>query len=254
MTYKMEAAHPQTGSDLNTINSLKFHNMDKNLFISGSRYGSWRMWDLRQPLKDPIVHIQAHMKLNQIHMTSDDRRLLTSGRDGTLRLWDIRAVQSDPSTTTTPGDLNTLTKAYIQRVTMEKLMRKYGDKLFSFYHTNNVPPSTGSTNPEFQKMFRQIEQDYMREIHQETMRLHARLGQNTGPPGRSMDESILGILDQEIDESALLDDDDIDMNLMYSIDDFDRHLQDDLQDGDDDQNDDDYDDNYQDEDDDRDNL
>ncbi|EGC36119.1 hypothetical protein DICPUDRAFT_151469 [Dictyostelium purpureum] len=98
--FKIEKAHPASDStgNLNTVNSLKFSNFNSNVFASGSRYGTMRLWDIREGFKTPLFSIQAHNKLNLLHFTKDDRHILTSGRDNAIRLWDIRALVSSPST------------------------------------------------------------------------------------------------------------------------------------------------------------
>eukprot|EP01132_Coremiostelium_polycephalum_P004861 gene4861-6058_t len=336
-TFRINKAHPQVGTtDLNTINSLKYHHHDNNIFVSGSRYGSFRMWDCRVPLTRPLFHVQAHNKLNTLHFTYDDQKLLTSGRDGLLKLWDIRTVQSDNTLRTnldtevvtkkgvireyrghkcggynigcaffnndrnivtgsedhhlyiyetesaqlikknlshksavhllTPAnsqnDLRIATceiescnihiyapqitepdekqssistkfigvtppdekevnpnikgRAYIQRVVMEKLMLRYGDQLFQFYHKHNLPPTSGSNNPEFVSIFRKIEKEFVREIEAEAKKLSKKLGSRitgnnnnnnkttTGTTGNNNNEpldiaTLMNLLNEDID-------------------------------------------------------
>jgi len=312
--FRINKAHPQTmyegassssssAVDLNTINSLRLHHFDNNIFISGSRYGSFRMWDTRAP-QEPIFHVQAHHnKLNILQFTYDERNVLTSGRDGAIKLWDVRAIQSDPSTrvnsvtganteaykkgvireyrghkcsgyniscsfinndrniisgsedyfvyiydtltakvvkkilshksavhlvaaahgkgieslkvatasidncnihiyspqlleedeksqsisskfvgVTPPDEKETANdikvRSYVQRITMEKLMMKFGDQLFQFYHKHNLPPSVGTNNPEFLSVFRKIEKQFAKQFIVEAKRIGDILGKS----------------------------------------------------------------------------
>ncbi|KAL6057080.1 WD domain, Gbeta repeat domain containing protein [Balamuthia mandrillaris] len=83
-----------SASDLNTINSLNFANLQPNVFISGARDGFLKIWDRRALNKSkPVLEVLSHEgKVNGALITEDDMCILTSGRDSTLRLWDIRAL------------------------------------------------------------------------------------------------------------------------------------------------------------------
>ncbi|KAF2077581.1 hypothetical protein CYY_001122 [Polysphondylium violaceum] len=310
-----ESSNPSTGVDLNTINSLKMHHFDSNIFISGSRYGSFRMWDCRTP-QMPIFHIQAHHnKLNILHFSYDEQNVLTSGRDGAIKLWDVRAIASDPSTkvnsitganvevykkgllkeyrghkcsgyniscsfinndrqiisgsedyfvyvydtltakvikkilshksavhlvaaangkgldalkvatgsidncnihiyspqmleedektqsisskfvgVTPPDEKDTANdikvRSYVQRITMEKLMMKFGDQLFQFYHKHNLPPSVGTNNPEFLTVFRKIEKQFAKQFVVEAKRIGNILGKSNMDLTQLLDQDI----------------------------------------------------------------
>ncbi|EGG25031.1 hypothetical protein DFA_03277 [Cavenderia fasciculata] len=320
--FDLEKAHPHEGSELNTINTLKFKHSDSNVFFSGARYGTVRAWDIRQPLK-PIFNIQAHNKLNSFHFTRDDLYLLTGGRDDCLRLWDLRNIFSDNeyktllstessqlskrgivqeykghkcsgynigsafinndrqivsgsednyvyiydtqsakllkrnlshkyavhlvSASPIKDDLRVATAAidctsihvyspqpkeeqeptpsisskflgaqkptdkevshrisvidYVKRISLEKLMLKYGDELFKYYHKQVNPQQI---DPEFEEIFKEIEQDYQLFTKESLMIVAEMLNIDVGDdPENLPPTTILRLLTEEVDLNQL---------------------------------------------------
>jgi len=79
-------------STLNTINSLNFQK-DSHIFLSGTRDGYIRLYDIRTNPKIPIHEIYSHkMKLNSAVFGQDNNIILSAGRDSTARLWDLRML------------------------------------------------------------------------------------------------------------------------------------------------------------------
>lgn len=92
----------------NTVNTVKFFNVDPNLFINAFREGSIQIYDLRQNSRIPVCHFKGHSsKLNSVKLSWNDRYLLSSGRDNVGRLWDMRMLPSDINTVDTDKVLNT---------------------------------------------------------------------------------------------------------------------------------------------------
>jgi WD40 repeat protein len=80
---------------LNTVNSLLFTNNNENIFLSGLRNGSVKLFDLRLHEKGDMLvkEFKAHkLKLNSVKLNHDDKYILTSGRDSLIRLWDFRKL------------------------------------------------------------------------------------------------------------------------------------------------------------------
>jgi WD40 repeat protein len=81
---------------LNTVNSLLFTKGNENVFLSGLRSGSVKVFDLRMQEKGQsmlVNEFKAHkLKLNSVKLNHDDKYILTSGRDNLIRLWDFRKL------------------------------------------------------------------------------------------------------------------------------------------------------------------
>ncbi|QDZ17719.1 WD40 repeat domain-containing protein [Chloropicon primus] len=78
-----------------SVNSVDFFRTNDNLFVSGMRDGTVRMWDCRDFAGGAVATLFAHkVKLNQVQMGQLDSALLTSGRDNVIRLWDTRMMGS----------------------------------------------------------------------------------------------------------------------------------------------------------------
>eukprot|EP00213_Chloropicon_mariensis_P002141 CAMPEP_0197483600 /NCGR_PEP_ID=MMETSP1309-20131121/56970_1 /TAXON_ID=464262 /ORGANISM="Genus nov. species nov., Strain RCC998" /LENGTH=573 /DNA_ID=CAMNT_0043026209 /DNA_START=243 /DNA_END=1964 /DNA_ORIENTATION=- len=81
-----------------SVNSVDFFATNHNIFVSGVRDGTVRMWDTRDVSGGAVATLFAHnVKLNQVQMGQGDSALLTSGRDSVIRLWDTRMLSSLPS-------------------------------------------------------------------------------------------------------------------------------------------------------------
>jgi len=81
-----------------SVNALDFCHTNHNLFVSGVRDGTVRMWDIRDAKSGAISTLFAHdAKLNQVQLGMRDSTLLTSGRDSVIRLWDTRMMSETPS-------------------------------------------------------------------------------------------------------------------------------------------------------------
>eukprot|EP01132_Coremiostelium_polycephalum_P004124 gene4124-5160_t len=235
--FRIGQAHPPLGDTaLNTINSLKFHHHDTNIFASGSRYGSWSIWDTRTDLQKPLIQVDAHNKLNTLHFTYDDQKLLSSGRDGSLKLWDIRMaskfskdlkkclireykghkctgynigcsfVNNDRQIVSGSEDhllyiYDTETGRILKRSTIrhpaavhlisptnsQNDLRIATCEIESY----NLPPSTNSSNPEFLSIFKNMEEEFVKEIELEVKKLGKKL--------QSLDESNLSkFINEEI--------------------------------------------------------
>ena len=91
------SARPFCTSFEYSVNSVDFFRTNHNLFVSGTRDGTVRMWDCRDVAGGAVSTIFAHgSKLNQVQMGQADAALLTSGRDSVIRLWDTRMLGSSP--------------------------------------------------------------------------------------------------------------------------------------------------------------
>jgi WD40 repeat protein len=80
---------------LNTVNSLLFTKENENIFLSGLRNGSVKIFDLRQKDNNNMLvnEFKAHkLKLNSVKLNHEDKYILTSGRDNLIRLWDFRKL------------------------------------------------------------------------------------------------------------------------------------------------------------------
>ena len=81
-----------------SVNSVNFFQTNTNLFVSGMRDGTVRVWDCRDIGGGAVATLFAHnLKLNHVQMGQGDAALLTSGRDSVIRLWDTRMLGSTPS-------------------------------------------------------------------------------------------------------------------------------------------------------------
>jgi COMPASS component SWD3 len=79
---------------LNTINTLCFKHSD-NTFLTGTRDGYVRIFDIRD-VKKPTYEIFAHNnKLNSACFAENDLTILSSGRDSTSRIWDLRYLSKN---------------------------------------------------------------------------------------------------------------------------------------------------------------
>ena len=77
---------------LNTVNSLNFMSNNTNIFMTGLRSGSVKIFDVRNANK-LVKEFKAHkFKLNSVKFNKDDKYLLSSGRDSVARLWDFRKL------------------------------------------------------------------------------------------------------------------------------------------------------------------
>ena len=77
---------------LNTVNSLNFMSNNINIFMTGLRSGSVKIFDVRNANK-LVKEFKAHkFKLNSVKFNKDDKYLLSSGRDSVARLWDFRKL------------------------------------------------------------------------------------------------------------------------------------------------------------------
>jgi WD40 repeat protein len=80
---------------LNTVNSLLFMKENENIFLSGFRNGSVKVFDLRLRENNSMLvkEFKAHnIKLNSVKLNIEDKYILTSGRDSLIRLWDFRKL------------------------------------------------------------------------------------------------------------------------------------------------------------------
>jgi len=99
VSFRIPNAHSSPSCpELNTINSLQFSNLNSNIFVSGARDGTIKLWDTRC-LNKATNTFQAHNgKLNTTSFCRDDTKLLSGGRDSVLRLWDVRKMETMSST------------------------------------------------------------------------------------------------------------------------------------------------------------
>jgi len=89
MNIAFKIKHRVENNMLNTINTVNFRNSD-NIFLTGTRDGFVRIFDIRD-LKKPAYEIFAHNnKLNSAFFADNDTTILTAGRDSLSRLWDLR--------------------------------------------------------------------------------------------------------------------------------------------------------------------
>jgi len=125
-------------TNLNTINSLNFQ-QDSYIFLSGTRDGFIKLYDVRSNPVKPIQEIYSHkMKLNSAVFGQDNNIILSAGRDSTARLWDLRMLYNT-------DDAATAAKKPVSGYVIEyKGHASHGYNIASHFFANDKYVITGS--------------------------------------------------------------------------------------------------------------